>query len=199
MPSLPQSLIDQLGNTEGQLPSLPFLSSRLWIHNHLESAYHGLPTRKQFVSRKEARKQDRLGRKRRKAEHFSSTPSTNPHGAKEFSPPKRKKIKASAQVQVKTIQPRKSAQKSPSLSVDLVKARPKGTSALEKLIEPHGIPAYRQKDRDEDAYEAYLEAKLGYGKVDKRKIYSEDGLDGISAFKFSNNISTVFCAQIYST
>jgi hypothetical protein len=140
-----------------------------------------------------------LGRKRRKAEHFSSTPSTNQHGAKEFSPPKRKKIKStgsSAQVQVTTIQPRKLAQKSPSLSVDLVNAKPKGMSALEKLVEPHGIPAYSQKDRDEDAYEAYLEAKLGYGKVDKRKIYSQDGLDGMSAFNFSSNISIV---QIYST
>lgn len=68
------------------------------------------------------------------------------------------------------------------------KIKPKKT-ALEKLLggsdpTPAPVGPRSQKEKEEDAYIAYLEAKLGYGGK-KTKKREEDGLDGAGILLFS--------------
>ena len=160
----------------------------------------------QQLSRKEARKQAREGRKQRKAEYFSSAPPNkhNNHGkrqaeAEHADSPQRKKAKleTTRPPTSRTIpQPTKAKSHEDVAAQSNAKSK-KTKTALEKLAERaeaptaskwslkpsvNAIPKTPQEEK-EDAYIAYLERKLGWVKGGKRtaqygKGEEEDGLDG---------------------
>ncbi len=157
----------------------------------------------QQLSRKEARKQARDGRKQRKAQFFAAAPTHKPqpndkrHAEEDHADsPQRKKAKLNTAES--TAVPRAPALKS-ALKKEGTKvgATNKPKTALEKLVErkegpsssrrqsktlPGALPRTAQEE-EEDAYIAYLERKLGYVKGSKRTgDYGlgdeDDGLDG---------------------
>lgn len=151
---------------------------------------HSNRRRSQNPSRKESRKQLRAERKHRKAEFFSNHNLKRPAAPAADSPPK-KKVKFSVDVPQKPASfPKASTSKSKnkvsfeSNGRDQAKAPPKAT-ALEKLGSKQSkslsltTPIRTQQEKKEDAYIAYLEAKLGYSKGKKAKRL-DDGLDGMS-------------------
>jgi nucleolar MIF4G domain-containing protein 1 len=144
-------------------------------------------------SRKELRKQERTGVKQRKAEFFSAQ-RTSKRGAEEehTDSPQRKKVKFAPEVVSKPTPSVTVPPKPPRLGesttprIEPVKAakpaKPKKT-ALEKLVgrsdpTPTSLGPRSQKDKEEDAYIAYLESKLGYGGGKKKSKREDDGLDG---------------------
>jgi nucleolar MIF4G domain-containing protein 1 len=141
------------------------------------------------LSRKETRKQGRIGQKQRKAEFFSATPSSNKHRAQDdhVESPKRKKAKLESATiltgdyfpSIKQVNsPGKSSQSTLAVSTKLP-TKPTSKPANGSSLIPKSLPP-SQKEKDEDAYIAYLESKLGYGPGSKKKKKSEDdGLDGI--------------------
>lgn len=141
-------------------------------------------------SRKEARKQDREGKKRRKAEHFSSTANkskrviASPHP--ESPPPKRRTVTEAPRPQSSDLQSRK------SLSVNSSALEPQDNGHVTSSRKPSSrlvnwstlptLPRSRQ-DEDEDRYIALLETKLTSGKKSKNgagyvKDFENDGLGG---------------------
>ncbi|KAJ4500804.1 hypothetical protein C8R41DRAFT_355219 [Lentinula lateritia] len=156
--------------------------------------------RSQKPSRKESRKQLRAERKHRKAEFFSNHNLKRPAAPAADSPPK-KKVKFSVDVPQKPASfPKASTSKSKnkvsfeSNGRDQAKAPPKAT-ALEKLGSKQSkslsltTPIRTQQEKKEDAYIAYLEAKLGYSKGKKAKRL-DDGLDDL--FDFADSLKYPF-------
>lgn len=142
------------------------------------------------VSRKEARKQDREGKKRRKAEYFSSTATTSkrvvasPHPESPL--PKRRTVTEVPRPQSSDLQSRKSLSGHSSTleSKDngLVASSRKPSSRLVNRSTLPTLPRSRQ-DEDEDRYIALLETKLTSGKKSKNgagyvKDIENDGLGG---------------------
>ncbi|KAJ3878247.1 hypothetical protein F5051DRAFT_488805 [Lentinula edodes] len=167
---LPSSLLEQIQESDGTT--------------------HSNRRRSQKPSRKESRKQLRAERKHRKAEFFSNHNLKRPAAPAADSPPK-KKVKFSVDVPQKPASlPKASTSKLKnkvsleSNGRDEAKAAPKAT-ALEKLGSKQSkslsltTPIRTQQEKKEDAYIAYLEAKLGYSKGKKAKRL-DDGLDGTS-------------------
>ncbi|KAG5646977.1 hypothetical protein DXG03_001700 [Asterophora parasitica] len=170
-----------------------------------DSAGNDHPRAKSFhrskVSRKEARKEERLNRKRHKAEYFSSgaahskRPAEDDHDHAES--PKRKKVKHDGALPSNTVLsttvsafldtiPQKFSKPAPPPAKALVpETKKKAPTALEKLASK-STAAPRNSDRrgdEEDAYISYLEAKLGYAKGGKKKTSAEDdGLDDLLDF-----------------
>jgi hypothetical protein len=160
-PTLPQNLLQEIDDNHG-------------------TNYSKQKNSRGRMSRKDARKQERLEKKKRKADFFSSTPTSAApkHQAAIDHPesPKRKKAK---------IDPASSSKKP-----DLATSKPPRKStktALEKLAEkkaPHKDATQvlrnprSQVEREEDAYIAYLEAKLGYNRGKASSGNADDGLDG---------------------
>lgn len=70
-----------------------------------------------------------------------------------------------------------------------VKNPKKEPTRLEKMVAAPkpGARVRTQKEKEEDAYIAYLESKLGYGKGSKKKMSAadDDGLDGMFLYAFS--------------
>lgn len=159
------------------------------------------------LSRKEARKQEREGRKQRKAQFYTShgapKPSLSKRAADHEHPdsPQRKRSKLSQpesnaeafQAPVngsKTAKPIKAPTASKGVSereTPLEKASRRADSTLRtakaKSVTSAApvVPRSRQEEED-DAYIAYLESKLGYRKGGKRTTKygkgGDDGLDG---------------------
>ncbi|KAF7336720.1 MIF4G/MA4-domain-containing protein [Mycena venus] len=149
----------------------------------------------QLPSRKELRKQERTGLKQRKAEFFSA-PHKRAAEEEHVESPQRKKVKfalpeiatvskpvpsveapPTARTNTRTTEPVEAAAKPKP-----AKTKPKKT-ALEKLLgrsdpAPASLGPRSQKEKEEDAYIAYLEAKLGYGGK-KSKKREDDGLDDL--------------------
>jgi nucleolar MIF4G domain-containing protein 1 len=164
------------------------------------------------LSRKEARKQDRVGRKQRKAEFFSAVPtSTKRHAQDEHADsPKRKKAKLEPAVlstndsRTSSINkhnpPANSSRPIPlarEAKAKKLKPSTQPKTALEKLVRGSNLilksSPRSQKEKDEDAYIAYLESKLGYAEGSKRKKGSEDdGLDGV----VSNAFGPALCSDL---
>ncbi|KAJ6576616.1 hypothetical protein DFH09DRAFT_1149872 [Mycena vulgaris] len=171
---LPQTLVERLGDA----PDNDTIEPRKKWSN------------KNKVSRKELRKQERTGRKQRKAEFFSVGAK---RGAEEehTESPQRKKIKLAAEPANKEETPAKETPKparatEPTTSVageiKPVKPAKKTKTALEKLVgradpTPESFGPRSKKDKEEDAYMAYLESKLGYTK--KKSNREDDGLDDL--------------------
>jgi nucleolar MIF4G domain-containing protein 1 len=142
------------------------------------------------------RKQERTGVKQRKAEFFSAQ-RTSKRGAEEehTDSPQRKKVKFAPEVVSKPTPSVTAPPKPPRLDesttprIEPVKAKPAKPkkTALEKLVgrsdpTPTSLGPRSQKDKEEDAYIAYLESKLGYGGGKKKNKREDDGLDGAANF-----------------
>ncbi|KAF7977509.1 hypothetical protein HWV62_3486 [Athelia sp. TMB] len=168
-PSLPQTLLDQIDESS----------------KNNQGKRNG-KTRHQ-LSRKDARKQDREDKKKRKADFFSAPPKANlvkrPAPTEHTESPQRKKTKLSAAEPTRPPAPALPTQVKPALKKTLTSvasANPsKPRTALEKLVSrndasPLPRSSRSQKEREEDAYIAYLESKLGRG---KKTAEDDDGLD----------------------
>ncbi|KAG2128063.1 hypothetical protein BD769DRAFT_1667627 [Suillus cothurnatus] len=167
--SLPKSLLEQINAAEQG------------SHQHKNGRSH--------ASRKDARKQERTDRKKRKADHFIHNAHSTKRKVEEehVSSPQRKRMKTSQEPE---------GPHTTTESVQKQKQKPK-TTALEKLVnksvvKPRQVastgPRSREED-EEDAYIAYLESKLGYtGGGSRRKDDDMDGLGDL--FDFTENIMT---------
>ncbi|KIM84076.1 hypothetical protein PILCRDRAFT_818381 [Piloderma croceum F 1598] len=152
-------------------------------------------------SRKDARKQDRIDRKKRKADFFAAAASNSSHSkrsaeAEHTESPKRKRVKITEpetvsvnRLKVDTKISKKSFSKPPPQQVDLKtisKLKSKPQTALGKLVfrgdtNPFASSSRLQREREDDTYIAYLEGKLGKGK----KGAEDDGLDDLLEFTSS--------------
>ncbi|KAJ7650126.1 hypothetical protein FB45DRAFT_887044 [Roridomyces roridus] len=143
------------------------------------------------VSRKELRKQERTSQKQRKAAFFSAPHVANKRGAEEeehLDSPQRKKIKLAGEVkEAKQKTPPVEEPTKPTIATKPTKTK-KAPTALEKLVgrteaAPPSLAPRSQKEKEEDAYIAYLEGKLGYGaKKGKKSKQEDDGLDDLFDF-----------------
>ncbi|KAJ7104034.1 hypothetical protein B0H15DRAFT_808180 [Mycena belliarum] len=177
---LPQTLVEKLVDAPNNDTAEP--RKNLWRN-------------KSKVSRKETRKQERTGRKQRKAEFFSV--SAKREAEEEHSEsPQRKKLKLAADSEVPVEEPvlvkapPKPVLPSNATAPKASKPVKKTKTALEKrLARSDPSPAFlgprSQKDKEEDAYMADLEAKLGYSK--KKSHREDDGLDDL--FDFANSLA----------
>ena len=147
--------------------------------------------RRPKLSRKEARKQDREGKKQRKAEYFSSTTNnskreaTSPHP--ESRPPKKKTVTEPPRPQSSDLQSQKDLSPHRGLSA----SKPKDTRLIissstrkrSSRLVGYNFPRSRQEE-DEDRYISLLEAKLTSGKKKSKngvgylKDIEDDGLGG---------------------
>lgn len=158
-----------------------------WFEENSQGKRNG-KTRHQ-LSRKDARKQDREDKKKRKADFFSAPPKANlvkrPAPTEHTESPQRKKTKLSGAEPTRPPAPALPTQVKPALKKTLTSVTsakpPKPRTALEKLASRSDAPSLprssrSQKEREEDAYIAYLESKLGRG---KKTAEDDDGLDGM--------------------
>jgi nucleolar MIF4G domain-containing protein 1 len=142
------------------------------------------------VSRKEARKQNREEKKRRKAEYFSSLAinakrvALSPHP--ESPPPKRTKVVEPPPSQVPEVNPGRTLSKPASgLAGKINKSAASSGIASTWPVTRSDSPTFArsQQDEDEDRYIAFLEAKLNSGNRSKKgagytKEIDTDGLGG---------------------
>lgn len=140
-------------------------------------------------SRKDARKQERLNRKKRKSDFLAGGPTSHhnnwsAHGEHAESPERgRVRIGEPEHMQIEKFKvdsegPKKPASRPVPRKPDL---KPKSKTALEKLVSrsnrPPITPFSRSKrEREDDAYIAFLEGKLGKR---KKSAEGDDGLDGM--------------------
>ncbi|KAG7089478.1 hypothetical protein E1B28_011160 [Marasmius oreades] len=149
------------------------------------------------ISRKDARKQERAQRKQKKAEYFTSqgvkrAATEELHDTGKQS--KRKKLYGSADGLGRT-KPNASAGKITEIAKTerSIKATASKTvsssktieSTLSKRVKKSTVPLVRaprtQREKEEDAYIAHLESKLGYSGKGKKTKYN-DGLDDLLDF-----------------
>ncbi|KAG2146159.1 uncharacterized protein EDB93DRAFT_1086687 [Suillus bovinus] len=193
--SLPKSLLEQINDSEQN------------SHRHKSGRSH--------ASRKDARKQERADRKKRKADHFIHTA----HSAKRktedehVNSPQRKRMKTSQEsdsrppsskshnaAATKVLPRHRPAE--PHTTTESVPKQKLQTTALEKLVnksaaKPRKVASTHPRSREEeeeDAYIAYLESKLGYaGGGSRRKDDDMDGLGDTS--KSALQLRVVSCFQ----
>ncbi|GLB40326.1 putative protein with domain in DAP-5, eIF4G, MA-3 and other proteins [Lyophyllum shimeji] len=172
---LPQSLRDEINESAG--------------NDHHRTRLHSRPK----LSRKATRKEERLNRKRHKAEYFSSGSARNKRLAEEdhMDSPQRKKFKhdtvtPSAEAVNRphsTIPTKSTTAPEPAKHAAPLMEKKKTQTPLERLVAKSAIPrSVDRKGDEEDAYIAYLEAQLGYGKGRKKKSEEDDGLDDLLDF-----------------
>ncbi|KAG6819525.1 hypothetical protein H0H93_011028 [Arthromyces matolae] len=145
---------------------MPTLSGNDHPHAHY-------PNSRRKVSRKDARKEQRLSRKQHKAEYFSASHSQSKRRAEQNheESPQRKKPKLDEPL----------SRPAPTLSSEPSQPalKQKKTSPSKSLPKPIAAPRIPDPRRDEDdANIAYLEDKLGYSKGKRKKHVEDDGLDG---------------------
>ncbi|KAH7913556.1 hypothetical protein BJ138DRAFT_1081255 [Hygrophoropsis aurantiaca] len=171
--TLPKTLLDQLNENSGQPSSRA--GRRGYSH----------------INRKEERKQERVDRKKRKAEHYATSinqKKRKPEDDEHMHSPKSKKRKTQqsrsnapghpkSPAKHDTNAPVKSDAKAP------LPIKPKGKiTTLAKLASKKTPSISRSRlEEEEDAYIAYLEAKLGYTGRGKQKQANrhDDGLDDL--------------------
>jgi nucleolar MIF4G domain-containing protein 1 len=190
---LPQSLLDQLDEAQGDYKYwdiMAELCSNI-ASDAISPSRHGRsgPHRPK-ISRKEARRQDREGKKQRKAEYFSSTATNSkrlavsPHP--ELPPPKKRTVTEPPRPQILDLQSKKGlpGHSSTLRSNDTghVASLRKSSSRSANRSTLPTLPRSRQEE-DEDRYIALLEAKLTSGKKSKNgasyvKDIQNDGLGG---------------------
>ncbi|KAJ7030363.1 hypothetical protein C8F04DRAFT_731475 [Mycena alexandri] len=174
---LPQTLVERLGDEPGNDTVEP---RKKWSN-------------KSKPSRKELRKQERTGLKQRKAEFFSARPSKRGAEEEHTDSPQRKKVKLAAVVSkppapvpTPILKPARLTEPAVTPRAEPVKVAAKPAkskkTALEKLAgrsdpTPKSLGPRSQRDMEEDAYIAYLESKLGYGKKNNNR--EDDGLDDL--------------------
>ena len=158
------------------------------------------------LSRKDARKQERLDRKKRRADHFSTAGKRKPEEEHVDVPDsKRRKtdhVKGSTSPQ-KTRHD--SLARSDACKPTTSKSKP---TPLEKLASqstreaPKVAPRITRtrEEAEEDAYIAYLETRLGYSNGSRRSNGDEaDGLGGGSMYLQCGHRRIETCTQICST
>ncbi|KAH0585267.1 hypothetical protein H2248_008510 [Termitomyces sp. 'cryptogamus'] len=130
------------------------------------------------ISRKEARKEQRRNRKKSKSQYFSAGNANKRNAEQEEhdESPQRKKAKLGQHDVVPKPKPTPET-KSPKVKKLAEKVTPKS-------VTPRTLPRIPDQRRDDDdAYIAYLEAKLGYAKgVKRKKLVEDDGLDDLLDF-----------------
>ena len=180
-PSLPKSILEHIQDAPGVCTIQPSASSRRLLDGQENNHRH---KGKNHLSRKDARKQERLDRKKRRADHFSAIVGKHEIEEEHVDVPDSKRRKTvHFQDQVKST-PVKNIR--PAESREPIKSKPRPT-ALEKLASQctrktpkaaSRTPRTRE-EAEEDAYITYLEARLGYSKGSKRNQGDEaDGLGG---------------------
>ncbi|KAG6856902.1 hypothetical protein H0H87_012483 [Tephrocybe sp. NHM501043] len=184
---LPQSLQEELDEVSGGRTY-----SLYSLGNNTISGNDHPRTKSKFrpkITRKEARKEERLNRKKHKAEYFSAGQVHNKRRAEEDheQSPQRKKAKRDQPNVAVTLAPSLKHKSPKAVAKPTIDAKPlptKKTTALEKLATKSSAPRIPDRKADEeDAYISYLEAKLGYTKGEKRKKPSDDdGLDDLLDF-----------------
>ena len=182
---LPKELRERIAQDTGELV-LQASFQALTGHNIGSNRMYGKSGKQ--VSRKQARKMEKLEKKQKKADYFSQgaillkrRATNEPEGA----PPKKRvkresgrheNMKAIKSVQNPSERPAKESEMTP------VAARPPKT-ALEKLASRQlklAKSVNSQARTDEDREIAWLEYKLGIkGNAPKSKIFEEDGLGGM--------------------
>ncbi|KAH7884460.1 hypothetical protein F5I97DRAFT_2037366 [Phlebopus sp. FC_14] len=191
--SLPKSLLDDIAR-DGS-------SGHDTLHRHKNKKLH--------TSRKDARKQERLDRKKRKADHFSVKAASAKRMAEDedLKSPESKRRKTvhfandvDAPRPTRPIpSPRPNAIPSKPPQKSSVNSKTK-TTALERLTAKSGSGPQRstpraprtREEEEEDAYIAYLEAKLGYSQGGKRKKGDDvDGLGDLLDFAGSLELGTL--------
>ena len=150
---------------------------------HSRSSLH-----KPKVGRKEARKQNREGKKRRKAEYFMSTGTnskrlaSSPHP--DSPPPKKRTVAGHPSPQSSGRQSEKSlSENSSRLTSKKTKAVTSSRTPSSRSVTHPTLPRSQQEE-DEDRYIALLEKKLTSGKRSKNepgylKDIMNDGLGGV--------------------
>ena len=188
-PSLPKSILEHIDQDASGVCIIPsrVLSRRSFAQGHRPRN----KGKNSQVSRRDTRKQERLDRKKRRADHFSTRAVAiavkRGTGGEHVDVPavKRRKTVHFAD-QGKGSIPRQKT-RPPELSDAHTSTKSKSKTALERLVSrstreapkvASRIPRTRE-ETEEDAYIAYLEAKLGYSKGTKRRTGDEDdGLGG---------------------
>ncbi|KAF9267853.1 hypothetical protein L218DRAFT_955030 [Marasmius fiardii PR-910] len=177
---LPQSLLEQIGGS---------------TENDNQRRRRSNKTQ---LSRKNARKQEREQRKKKKADYFAS------HGIKRAASEeihntrmqtKRIKLDGNADMWGRTpeaskgeiTEPAKKVKTEKNLLKTLKPPKPVETALSKLVTKPASTPHVRgprtEQEKEEDAYIAYLEAKLGYsGKGKGKKPKYNDGLDDLFDF-----------------
>jgi nucleolar MIF4G domain-containing protein 1 len=166
-----------------------------------EQSSHRHKSGRSHASRKDARKQERTDRKKRKADHFIHSAHSAKRKTEEehVNSPQRKRMKMSEEsvsrppasqphnVVTKKMLPCHRPEELHIAAESVPKQRFK-TTALERLvnkstIKPRKIAStcpLNREEEEEDAYIAYLESKLGYaGGGSRRKDDDMDGLGGM--------------------
>lgn len=206
-PSLPQSLLEELNGQTSECVS--HRNNVVSSKSRVDDSHHRkLKSGNRHLSRKEARKQEREGRRQRKTQFFSSNnvqhKPTNPkrHAEHEHAEsPQRKKAKltqstpiaptpvngSKPSISTKPLKPAKHASGQSSLQseakLEKVVHRSEPVSKKAKstsvLSDPAAISRSRQEEA-EDAYISYLESKLGYRKGGKQGAkYGKGEDDGL--------------------
>jgi nucleolar MIF4G domain-containing protein 1 len=186
---LPQSLLDQLNETSGDRNTyLQPILLNITLLDATPTSRHGRGSlHKPKISRKEARKQSREGKKQRKAEYFSSTGgtsskrlATSPSPHPDSPPLKKRTIAGQPWLQSSGLQSEKGL---PENSSRLTSKETRAvTSSRTPSSRPVTLPRSQQEE-DEDRYIALLENKLTSGKRSKNgpgylKDIMDDGLGG---------------------
>ncbi|KAJ7707589.1 hypothetical protein B0H17DRAFT_1166033 [Mycena rosella] len=176
---LPQTLVERLGDAPDNDSVEP---RKKWSN-------------KNKVSRKDLRKQERTGKKQRKAEFFAVPGKRGAEEEEHTDSPQRKKIKLAREAVKEAPAPAVTVAPKPPRAKDAVGEGPKAVkpakkpkTALEKLVgradpTPASLGPRSQKDKEEDAYMAYLESMLGY--KNKKSTREDDGLDDLFDFTAS--------------
>lgn len=188
--SLPKSLLEQINASEQS------------SHRHKNGRSHAL--------RKDARKQERTDRKKRKADHFIHSAHSAKRKTEEehVNSPRRKRMKISEEsvsrppalqphsVVTTQVLPCHRPEELHTTTESVPKQKLK-TTALERLVNKSTVkhrklastgPRNREEE-EEDAYIAYLESKLGYAGGGSRR--KDDDMDGLGdLFDFTENIMT---------
>ena len=211
--SLPKTLLEQINGAPGKL-ICPSVSEPV-VTIHAEQSSHRHKGGHSHLSRKDARKQERIDRKQRKADHYSHAahPVKRKTEEEHVDSPQRKRVKISqesvshppASKSVTKVLSRHRTQE--SHTTESVPKQKLKTTALERLVnkssgKPRNIaskdPRTREEE-DEDAYITYLESKLGYaGGGSRRKDDDMDGLGGaLSLHLLLENTSHRPCTDLY--
>lgn len=183
------------------------LSSLDQTRGFVDDTHHRGPKGGRQPSRKEARKQEREGRKQQKVHFYTSHVVQKPPQPKRAADnehpdsPQRKKarfsqpttkaaptpprVPAIGSESVPLTKPSGNSKKVPKGETPLEKASRRADAASKKARASTSAPAIAPRsgrEGEEDAYIAYLESKLGYQKGGKRTTKhgqeDDDGLDG---------------------
>ena len=210
-PSLPQSLLEEISGQAGAYECTLDSLSLIEAVDRADDSHRRRQKGGRQLSRKEARKQEREGRKQRKTQSYASYGAPKPPPFKRAADhehpdsPQRKKAKLSQPVSNatvshvsvksnKTAKPVKApgAPRSvPDRETPLERASRRAESTLKtakakSIASAVPVVLRSHQEEEDDAYIAYLESKLGYRKGGQRTTkYGKGGDDGLDGAQYS--------------